>query len=363
MTSSASGTADDRDVDVVVIGGGQAALATAYFLRRTSLRFVVLDDGEGPGGAWRHGWSSLRLFSPASWSSLPGWLMPAGEGDTPTRDEVIAYLAAYEQRYALPIVRPCRVRAVDDGDDSDHLVVTTDHGAWRARAVVSATGTWRHPFVPHIEGEDVFGGETLHSARYVGPAPFVGRRVLVVGGGNSGVQIFAELSTVADASWVTTTPPVFLPDDVDGRVLFLRATERLRAQQEGRDPGAPVGGLGDIVMVRAVVAARARGVLQTVRPFTCFTATGVVWADGRAEAIDAVVWCTGFRPALEHLVGLDVIEADGRLVLDGTRSVQVPRLWLVGYGDWTGAASATLIGVTRTARSTVASIEAALTAG
>ena len=287
--------------------------------------------------------------------------MPVGGTDPPSRDEVIAYLTAYELRYELPIIRHCRVLGVDEGPE-ERLVVATDKGSWRARAVVSATGTWQHPIVPRMPDDNLFTGVVLHSAHYVNPAPFVDRRVVVVGGGNSGAQIFSELSTVARATWMTTTTPTFLPDDVDGRVLFMRATERLLAKRDGREAPVWIGGPADIVMVPSVVAARERGVLHTERLFVRFTATGIVHADGREEKVDAVVWCTGFRSALDHLAPLDVIEADGRVaVVDDTHSVQEPRLWLVGYGDWTGAASATLIGVTRSARSTVAAIVDALT--
>ena len=203
-------------------------------------------------------------------------------------------------------------------------------------------------------------GGQLHSADYVEPAAFAGKRVLVIGGGNSGAQLLAEVSKVASTTWITLEPPLLLADDVDGRVLFERATARWKAQQEGRIIDAPVGGLGDIVMVPPVKEARERGVLHSVRPFDRFTKTGVVWPDGMEEEIDAVIWCTGFRPALGHLQALDVIEADGRVLVSETRSVKQPNLWLVGYGDWTGAASATLVGVTRTARSTVAEIQTQL---
>ena len=97
----------------------------------------------------------------------------------------------------------------------------------------------------------------MHSANYVQAQPFAGKRVLVVGGGNSGAQILAEVSNVAQTTWVTPVDPLFLPDDVDGRVLFERATERWKAQLEGRIIEQPVGGLGDIVMVPPVVEARA----------------------------------------------------------------------------------------------------------
>lgn len=346
-------------LDVIVIGGGQAGLATAYYLRRAGLNYLVLDAGKTPGGAWRHGWDSLRLFSPSSWSSLPGWPMPPKPGvDYPTRDDVIEYLSAYEERYQFPVERPVQVLAVRTVEDG--LEVVTDRGLRRARMVVSATGTWSHPFIPDYPGRSEFAGVQLHSAHYQSPEPFAGKRVLVVGGGNSGAQIMAEVSLVADASWVTVVEPLFLPDDVDGRVLFQRATDRWKARMEGRTVDAPIGGLGDIVAIPSVRAARGRGALNSRRPFTAFRERGVTWPDGRDEPIDAVIWCTGFRPALDHLGPIGVVEADGRVVVTDGRSTRQPRLWLMGYGDWTGAASATIVGVTRAARDMVGRIQQAV---
>jgi putative flavoprotein involved in K+ transport len=99
-------TSVEQSADIIVIGAGQAGLAVGYYLRRTPYRWIILDAEPEPGGAWRHGWDSLHLFSPAQWSSLPGWPMPSSAEDTPTRDDVLAYFAAYETRYALPIQRP-----------------------------------------------------------------------------------------------------------------------------------------------------------------------------------------------------------------------------------------------------------------
>jgi putative flavoprotein involved in K+ transport len=348
--------------DVVVIGGGQAGLSVGYYLRRTGLSHLILDARERPGGAWLHGWDSLRLFSPAQWSSLPGWMFPGPPSRYPTRDEVVSYFEQYEARYDLPIERPVAVSAVRRR--AGGLTVETDRGEYSARAVVSATGTWQKPFIPEYPGRELFRGRQTHSSLYQSPDEFRGRRVLVVGGGNSGAQIQAELSLVADSIWVTPEEPRFLPDDVDGRVLFDRASERYRALKEGPGGAAAPGGLlGNIVMVPPVVEARGRGALGSVRPFVRFTETGVVWADGSQTSADAVVWCTGFKPALEHLRPLGVVGADGRVAVGGTRSVAEPRLWLVGYGEWTGFASATLIGVGRSARATVAEVDAALKEG
>jgi putative flavoprotein involved in K+ transport len=282
--------------------------------------------------------------------------MEGGENDYPSREQAIDYLTRYEARYQLPVARPVRVEAVRrDGD----VLVETDAGEWRARAVVSATGSWQRPYVPDVPGRETFRGLQLHSAGYRGPEEFAGMRVLVVGGGNSGAQVLAELSRVARATWVTLREPRFLPDHVDGRYLFDQATALYRARKEGREPPPPAG-LGDVVMVAPVREARDRGALASVRPFARFTRAGVVWPDGREKAVDAVIWCTGFRPALEHLRPLGVVGGDGRVAVRGTRSAAAPRLWLVGYGEWTGFASATLIGVGRSARATVEEIEASL---
>lgn len=350
MTRPSSVGDAPRERDVVVIGAGQAGLAVGYYLRRTTLSHVLLDAEDGPGGAWRHTWPSLTLFSPARWSSLPGWLLPRGEGEYPTRDELLAYMAAYEARYALPVERPVRVHAVSR--DGERLRVATDAGDWLARAVVSATGSWANPVIPEVPDIERYRGTVLHSAHYPGPAPFAKQRVVVVGGGNSGAQIAAELEEVASVTWATREPPTFLPDHVDGRYLFDQATARYTALQEGRTPDPPRS-LGDVVAVAPVRAARARGGLRAVPMFTRFTAHGVVWPDGRETAEDAVIWATGFRAALAHLAPLGLVDAAGRIAVQGTRAVAEPRLWLVGYGEWTGFASATIIGVGRTARGTV----------
>src|SRR5690606_10827601 len=217
-----------RELDVVVIGGGQAGLATAFYLRRTGLSWVVLDAQDRPGGAWLHTWESLRLFSPARFSSLPGWVMEGGPDYYPTRDEAIDYLERYEERYGLHVDRPTRVTAVTRA--GDRLRVRTDRADWLASAVVSATGSRERPYMPPYPGGGDFRGVQRHAARYRSPSPFLGQRVLVIGGGNSGAQMLAEVSRVSDASWVTLTEPTFLPDH--------RAEER----RVGEDGGAGVSG-------------------------------------------------------------------------------------------------------------------------
>lgn len=361
----------EREVPVVVIGGGQAGLATAFYQRRAGLvpgrDFVVLDDANSPGGMWPRTWDGLRLFSPAGFSSLPGWMMPPWDDATrgfPPRDHVVDYLAGYEERYDLRVMRPHRVESVarEDDDPRGRLVVTAGDLTVRARQVVSATGTWGRPFVPFYPGRAEFAGRQLHTVEYQTPEEFEGQRVLVVGGGNSAAQVLAEVSTVADTTWVTSRPPRFLPDDVDGRVLFATARARVEALAGGRDHSG-VAGLGDIVMIASVKDARERGVLHAEPMFERLTADGAAWADGSRRDFDAVIWCTGFRAALRHLRPLGLQTSEGHVPVggpSGTQAINEPRLYFVGYGDWTGPASATLAGVGPSARATAASVVACI---
>ncbi|MEV7169315.1 ArsO family NAD(P)H-dependent flavin-containing monooxygenase [Streptomyces sp. NPDC093224] len=336
--------------DVVVIGGGQAGLAAGYHLRRLGIEHIILDAQTAPGGAWQHTWDSLRLFSPAQYSSLPGRLMPSQPGELyPDAAHVVEYLADYEKRYALPVQRGTRVESVHR--DGSGLRVETDFGAWTARAVISATGTWTRPFLPAVPGRREYQGRQLHTVQYRSPSEFAGQRVIVVGGGNSGAQIAADLAHAGiDPTWVTQRPPRYLADDIDGRALFDAATARRRALDEGRTDTGGVASLGDIVAVPPVCAARDAGLL-TARPmFSRLAATGVEWADGTTAEAEAVIWCTGFRPALAPFASLRLRGTRGHIATVGTRAVDEPRLHMLGYGDWTGPASATLIGVGRPAR-------------
>ncbi|WP_199548200.1 ArsO family NAD(P)H-dependent flavin-containing monooxygenase [Streptomyces sp. N35] len=343
----------------VVTGGGQAGLAAGYHLRRLGLDFVILDARAAAGGAWQHTWDSLHLFSPAAYSSLPGRPMPGQPGEVyPDAAHVVRYLSDYERRYELPVLRPVHVRGVHR--DGEFLGVESDSGTWRARAVISATGTWWRPFIPAVPGRAEFGGTQLHTVEYRSPADFAGRRVVVVGGGNSGAQIAADLAYGSELTWVTQRPPRFLADDIDGRALFDAATARRRALENGQRDTAGVASLGDIVAVPPVREARDAGLLKASPMVVRLTRDGVEWADGTRAAADAVIWCTGFRPALSHLTPLGLRGARGRIRTIGTRAADEPRLHLLGYGDWTGPATATLIGVGRPARDAARAIAESL---
>src|SRR3954454_20356153 len=315
--------------DVVVIGAGQAGLSAAYALRRAGADFVVLDGTPRPGGAWQHRWPSLRLDRSHRIHPLPGMPLPAADPAAPASEGVAGYFADYEWRFALPVRRPVAVRAVHATDDGFRL--ETSDGEWTALGVVNATGTWTRPFWPAYPGRELFGGRQLHAADYRGAEEFRGRHVVVVGGGTSAVQQLIEISEVATTTWVTRRPPVWRREGFDedaGRAAVALVDQRVRA---GLLPGSVVGVTG-LVETDAVLAARARGVLDRLPVFERLSADGVAWDDGRSVAADVVLWATGFRAALDHLAPLHLRGPGGGIAVDGTRVVAEPRLHLVGYG-------------------------------
>jgi cation diffusion facilitator CzcD-associated flavoprotein CzcO len=329
--------------DSIVIGAGQAGLSTSYHLARRGIRHVVLDANQRPGGAWQHRWDALTMHDVHRVADLPGAEIPPDSGAERANSFVPAYFADYESRFGLPIERPVRVRAVHDDDGL--LVVETDARTWTTRTLVNATGTWTHPFVPHVPGMETFVGEQLHTVDYPGPEHFRGQRVVVVGGGASAVQFLGALAPITETVWVTRREPVWVDEDFTpelGREVVAKVEERVR---QGLPPRSVVSVTGLRLREQEREAERL-GAYRDRRPmFAAIEPDGVRWADGAFERADVIVWATGFRPAVAHLAPLHLRSPHGGIQLDGTTAVADPRVQLVGYGP-----SASTIGANRAGR-------------
>ncbi|MFG3242943.1 NAD(P)-binding domain-containing protein [Streptomyces sp. NPDC048157] len=348
------GVAATRNIDVVVIGAGQAGLSAAYHLRRTGLEpdrdFVVLDHAPRPGGAWQFRWPSLTYGKVHGMHALPGMELTGADDDRPSSEVIGAYFAQYEHTFDLRVHRPVEVTAVREGAEG-RLLVETSEGAYAARALINATGTWDRPFWPRYPGQESFLGRQLHTADYRGPAGFAGQRVVVVGGGASGTQHLMEIAEVAAGTyWVTRRPPVFRdgPFDADrGRAAVALVEERVR---RGLPPQSVVSVTG-LPLTDAVRRARETGVLDRLPMFDRITPGGVAWDDGRTVEADVILWATGFRAAIDHLAPLKLREPGGGIRVEGTRAVRDARIHLVGYGP-----SASTIGANRAGRAAVRAI-------
>ncbi|MER5768713.1 NAD(P)-binding domain-containing protein [Streptomyces sp. NPDC001985] len=343
-----------REVDVAVIGAGQAGLSAAHHLRRVGLvpdeDFVTLDHAPRPGGAWQYRWPSLTYDRVHGMHALPGMELTGADGARPSSEVIGEYFTAYEERFGLRVRRPVDVTSVREGGGGRLLVETSD-GEWSARALINATGTWDRPFWPRYAGQETFRGRQLHTAGYRGPEEFAGRRVIVVGGGASGTQHLMEIAPHAERTfWVTGRPPVFVSGDFGesaGREAVARVEERVR---RGLPPESVVSVTG-LPLNDAVRRARASGVLDRLPMFDRITPTGADWDDGRTVEADVILWATGFRPAIDHLRPLRLREPGGGIRMDGTRAARDERVHLVGYGP-----SASTIGANRAGRAAVREI-------
>lgn len=329
--------------DVLVIGAGQAGLAAGYHLKRTGLAFAILESAADVGGSWPHYYDSLRLFSPAGRSSLPGMPFPAKAQHYPARDEVVPYLQQYAHHFELPIITNTKVARVEHSARRFH-VITAEGETYQSRGLIAATGAFYRPYAPQLPGQDAFSGQVLHAAAYRNPAPFVGQRVVVVGAGNSAIQIGVELAKIAQVTLVTREPIRFRRQKLLGRDIhhwaWLLGLDRLPI---GIFAGqaATIGVLDTGVYQSAVAAGR-----PDRRPmFTHFTRTGVVWADGTEEAIDTVIYATGYRPSVDYLADLGTLDLQGRPLHQRGISTAVPGLAYVGLTNQSTYASATLRGV------------------
>lgn len=345
-----------EQADIVIVGAGQAGLAAARAAQEHGLEPVVLEAGEQPGGAWPSYYESLTLFSPARHSALPGLPFPGDPDRYPTRDEMVEYLRAYAARLHADIRCRQRVSGVDPQPDGD-LVVTTEAGArLRTPRVIAATGGFGRPHRPALPGLSTFTGTVLHAAEYRAPEAFAGQRVVVVGGGNSAVQIAVELAGVADVTLATRSRLRFLPQRPLGRDLHWWLTV------SGLD-GAPLGRLLDGRSTPVLDTGTYREAIAASRPrhralFDRLDGGEVHWAGGRREPVDALILATGYRPDLPFLAGTAALAADGRPLHRAGVSTTVRGLGYVGLEYQRAFASATVRGVGADARRVVRALGA-----
>ncbi|UJP11653.1 NAD(P)/FAD-dependent oxidoreductase [Microbacterium sp. KUDC0406] len=345
-------------LDSIVIGAGQAGLSASYHLGRLGIDHLVLDADDAPGGAWRHRWDALSMHDVHGVAELPGSAPPPLSAAR-ANQVVPAYFAEYERLHDLPVVRPVHVDRVDDEDGT--LVVHAGDRSWRTRTLVNATGTWSHPFLPHYPGMETFLGEQLHTVDYPGPEHFAGKRVLVVGGGASAVQFLGALAPIAEVLWATRREPVWRQDDFTpeaGAAAVALVEQRVA---RGLAPQSVVSVTGLMLREQEGEAERLGVYDRRLPMFERIEPDGVRWADGRFERVDAILWATGFRPAVSHLAPLHLRSAAGGIRLDregrGTTAIVDPRVQMVGYGP-----SASTIGANRAGRRAALGVQAMLAA-
>jgi putative flavoprotein involved in K+ transport len=328
----------DTSFEVVVVGAGQAGLAMGYFLKRQGRHFLIVEAGS-IASAWRERWESLTLFTPRRYSSLPDFPFPGDPDGYPTRDEVIAYLEAYAEKFDLPVKEHARVRSLTAEDD--RFVFELDGKTFAADQVVVATGPFQAPYIPEVAerlAPDVF---QTHATGYRKPDDIPEGTVLVVGGGNTGFQIAKELSAthrvvLAVGSRQTPLPQRFLGRDLfwwltKSRLFKTTVESRLGRRLSTRD--TLIGSSPRELRSRYGVELKPRVVDASGRT--------VRFEDGSELEVDAVLWATGYRPDYSW-IHLPVFDQQGRL--RHRRGVaDIPGLYFLGL-TWQHTRGSALIG-------------------
>ncbi|MFI1996206.1 NAD(P)-binding domain-containing protein [Actinoplanes sp. NPDC020271] len=350
-----------RRASVVVIGGGQAGLSAAYHLKRrgfadasqdqdqSARTFIVLDAAPTAGGAWSRRWESLRMATVNGIFDLPRFPKPAIDPEEPSRTAVPRYFAAFERAEGLPILRPVTVHAVREAGLD--LVVESDAGEWTTQAVINATGTWTNPVLPRYPGQETFRGRQLHTRDYGSASEFAGKRVAVVGGGISAVQLLEEISRVATTFWYTRREPFFRADGFEPEVAGRETIAKVIADVEAGRPTGSVVSYTGLAWTPYALAARERGALERRPMFTAVEPAGVREADGSFTEVDVILWATGFKAALAHLDPLHLRNADGGIRMAGTQVAADPRIHLIGFGP-----SQSTVGANRAGREAVTAL-------
>jgi len=345
-------SADPERFETVIVGGGQAGLATGYHLARLGRSFVILDAGARVGDPWRGRWDSLRLYTPARYSGLPGWPFPGDPFHYPARDEVADYLEAYAARFELPVRPGIRVDRL--GRQGDRFLVAAGDRRFEAANVVVAAGAYHHPRVPGFAAELDPAIRQLHSSAYRRPDQLRDGGVLVVGAGNSGAEIALELSA-SHPVWLSGRHPGNEPARAGSRFDRVTTPAIWFAFSRVLSVDNPVGRrLRPKLLTAAAPLARVRrrdlaaaGVERV--PRTAGTRDGLpLLEDGRVLEVANVVWCTGFRHDFGW-IDLPVFDDDGEPRHDRGVVADQPGLYFVGLFFLSSVTSALVGGVGRDA--------------
>ncbi|MHB8960144.1 MAG: flavin-containing monooxygenase [Candidatus Limnocylindrales bacterium] len=331
--------------DVIVVGAGQAGLATSHHLARKGIEHVVLEAGTRAGDAWRDRWDSLRLFTPAGIDGLPGMPFPHPATGLPTKDQMADYLTEYAEREHTPIEHGVRVHGLDRS--AVGLTLAAGTRRFETSEIVVATGFLSAPFVPPFATKLDPAIRQLHSAAYRNPGSTPGASVLVVGGGNSGVEIALELAR-AGRRVSLAGKSTFLPRAArvgNGRPFFAFARRALTLDTPiGRRMRDRMGGHGSAPVIRVRQSdLDGAGVHRVARVEGARDGRPAL-ADGRTLEVDSVVWCTGFRPAYDW-IRLPVLEPGGLPRHERGVVASEPGLSFVGLPFQTGFLSPLVIGV------------------
>ncbi|MBN1487547.1 MAG: NAD(P)-binding domain-containing protein [Anaerolineae bacterium] len=331
---------------IVIVGAGPAGLTTAYYAQQRGLPYQVLEK-HTIGYAWRNHYDNLHLNSLKELSGLPGFPMPDAYPAFPSASQFVDYLKQYAQHFNLNIKTGVTVRNATY--TNQHWELDTSKGIVQSDILVVAAGIWSTPNIPTFGGEEEFGGKILHSRDYRNAVPFLGHRVLVVGIGNSGSDIAADLGKHGVKVAVSIRNGAYFVEKAGSFEETLAWVERMRALPRAEAevemyksvltfehlgiPKPEVSPLDCNAVVGLMLPNAIEAGLVTVYPcIERLVKGGVRFIDGREEPFDTIILATGFRPTVHFVHDAVTFDSRGQLCLsDNCRSTNNPHLYCVGF--------------------------------
>lgn len=299
--------------DTIVIGAGQAGISIGFYLKQTGQKFIILDKSHEVGESWKDRYDSLVLFTSRMYSSLPGMHLEGEKHGFPSKNEIVAYLKKYVEKFKIPI--QLRTEVISVLKLKNHFLIKTNREEYQAKNLVIATGPFHTPNIPSISKDLAGDINQLHSSQFKNSKQLGHGNALVVGGGNSGAQIAVELSKERVTYLACSNKPVYFPLMIGKRSIFwwfdklgvLHASHTSILGKFIQKKGDPIFGLElkhAIKQREVILKTRVIGGKQNE----------IVFNDSSSLEVNNIIWATGFRNSLSWIKIKGVLDKENRII-------------------------------------------------
>lgn len=290
-----------KHYETIIIGAGQAGLAMGYHLKKMNHHFLIIDSTQSIGDSWKNRYDSLVLFTSRANSCLPGLKVPGIQSGYPTKDEIADYLIQYVNHYQLPVKLNTKVERLSKSEQQ--FIISTNTGeSFTANHVIIATGPFQQPIVPSFSNNLSGDITQIHSAYYRNPDQLADGLTVIIGGGNSGMQIAAELSACRKEVYLSVGKrPIYIPKSLLEKDIFwwlksigimkVSANSRLGKILKDKDP---IIGLETKELIRS-------GKITLLPRATSANSNTLIFENGRDIKPANIIWATGFRSSYEWI--------------------------------------------------------------
>ncbi len=310
----------------LIVGAGPAGLAMAGRMRQAGIPFEIVEQSQHVGNAWHNHYDRLHLHTVKQWSNLPHLPFPDHYPLYVPRQSLTQYFDQYAKHFDIRPHFGQQISNISKQNDGSWLVSSTTEKSFQANTVIIATGVNRIPNIPNWKGQEDFEGDITHSVYYKNPGPYQGKKVLVIGMGNTGAEVALDLSEQGVETYISVRNPIsVVPRDLNGRPVQVTSKQlaklpfglgdwlgsqirkiyfgnlskyglessKMHPAVQLRETGkTPIVDIGTIQAIK-------EGKIKVLKDIDHFKEKGVQFIDGTFQEIDAVILATGYKAKVE----------------------------------------------------------------